>query len=216
MSIQDEINRIESNVEDAYQSARSMGASMPPEQNSNNLPAAILSIPQEGGSGGDCSCEGSGSIVKHNYPIHWDSYHMDENDPNASYVVGYIYNEEIEDFERSENYLFARTYMSEERTVEISGATPLDAGEDVIEILIGTMASLLTFGFPMTLSVALSNEGGVVLTGEFVHYCLNILVLLESRGLDMEPYWRAIVSLFVEGISFYCTSDSIEEVNHDE
>ena len=50
MSIQDEINRIGQNVANTYSVLNEMGATMPSEQNSNNLPNTARTIPQSGGS----------------------------------------------------------------------------------------------------------------------------------------------------------------------
>ena len=44
MSVQSQINRIKANVAAAYTAAQSKGATMPPQQNSANLAAAINSI----------------------------------------------------------------------------------------------------------------------------------------------------------------------------
>lgn len=52
MSIQDEINRLNQNVSNAYSALEDMGATLPTEQNSANIANAIRSIPQSGGGGG--------------------------------------------------------------------------------------------------------------------------------------------------------------------
>lgn len=53
MSIQDEINRIEQNIANTYSALNSMGATMPAEQNSNNLASTARTVPQSGGGGGE-------------------------------------------------------------------------------------------------------------------------------------------------------------------
>lgn len=53
MSIQDEINRIEKNIANTYSALNSMGATMPAEQNSNNLASTARTVPQSGGGGGE-------------------------------------------------------------------------------------------------------------------------------------------------------------------
>lgn len=161
-----------------------------------------------------CSCEGTGSIVKHNYSVHWVSYYYDENDPTASYVKGYIYNEDIGDFECPENCLIAKTYMSEDKIWNISGAGSVSFEELNLEVYVGTIASIINFDYPMTLSVALSDTGAVVLMGDSITYCLDLVFQLESYGLSVD--WKAFANIIVLGISFYCTSNDIEEVNHDE
>lgn len=51
MSIQDEINRIEQNIANTYSALNSMGATMPAEQNSNNIASTARTVPQSGGGG---------------------------------------------------------------------------------------------------------------------------------------------------------------------
>lgn len=53
MSIQEEINRIEQNVANTYTALSEMGATMPAEQNSNNLASTARTVPQSGGGGGE-------------------------------------------------------------------------------------------------------------------------------------------------------------------
>lgn len=55
MSIQDEINRINQNMTNAYSALGDMGATLPETQNSENLANAIRTIPQSGSGGGDSS-----------------------------------------------------------------------------------------------------------------------------------------------------------------
>lgn len=46
MSIQSEITRIENNIAKAYSAVEEMGADIPEEANSDNLPSAIRAIPK--------------------------------------------------------------------------------------------------------------------------------------------------------------------------
>lgn len=57
MSIQNEIDRINSNITSAYEAVREKGGTIPEQANSNNLPAAIAAIPLTGGVGGHVSWE---------------------------------------------------------------------------------------------------------------------------------------------------------------
>jgi hypothetical protein len=50
MSIQSEINRVKQNVTDTYSALSEMGATMPEEQNSDNLAATARTVPAGGGS----------------------------------------------------------------------------------------------------------------------------------------------------------------------
>lgn len=50
MSIQSEINRIKTNLADAYTAAQEKGATMPSQQNSENLASTISSVSASGGS----------------------------------------------------------------------------------------------------------------------------------------------------------------------
>ena len=65
MSIQDEINRLNQNVSNAYSALEDMGATLPTEQNSANIASAIRTIPQSGGE----SCTFSiNATLYHVYP----------------------------------------------------------------------------------------------------------------------------------------------------
>lgn len=62
MSIQNEINRINQNVANTYSALRSMGATLPETQNSDNLASAVRTIPQSGGGEDEvvwvnCTCD---------------------------------------------------------------------------------------------------------------------------------------------------------------
>lgn len=50
MSVQSEIDRINENVANTYTALSEMGATMPQQRNSNNLPGTVLTVPQGGGS----------------------------------------------------------------------------------------------------------------------------------------------------------------------
>ena len=52
MSVQSEIDRINGNVASTYTALSEMGATMPAQQNSDNLPGTVRTVPQGGGSGG--------------------------------------------------------------------------------------------------------------------------------------------------------------------
>jgi hypothetical protein len=49
MSVQSEIDRINGNVASTYSALSEMGATMPAQQNSDNLPGTVLTVPQGGG-----------------------------------------------------------------------------------------------------------------------------------------------------------------------
>lgn len=49
MSVQSEIDRINGNVASTYTALSEMGATMPAQQNSDNLPGTVLTVPQGGG-----------------------------------------------------------------------------------------------------------------------------------------------------------------------
>lgn len=53
MSIQDEINRINQNIANTYSAMGEMGATLPANQNSDNLANTVRSVPQGGTSGGE-------------------------------------------------------------------------------------------------------------------------------------------------------------------
>lgn len=63
MSIQDEINRLNQNVSNAYSALEDMGATLPTEQNSANIASAIRSIPQSGGGGGTLIVTATASFI---------------------------------------------------------------------------------------------------------------------------------------------------------
>lgn len=50
MSVQEEINRINQNIANTYSAMGEMGATLPAEQNSDNIASTVRSIPQSGGS----------------------------------------------------------------------------------------------------------------------------------------------------------------------
>ena len=49
MSVQTQIDRIQQNVTDTYSALEEMGATMPTEQNSDNMAATVLTVPRGGG-----------------------------------------------------------------------------------------------------------------------------------------------------------------------
>lgn len=53
MSIQNEINRINQNVANTYSALRSMGATLPETQNSDNMASTVRTVPQTSTGGGD-------------------------------------------------------------------------------------------------------------------------------------------------------------------
>ncbi len=53
MSIQDEINRINQNIANTYSVLNEKGATLPTNQNSDNLANTVRSVPQGGTSGGE-------------------------------------------------------------------------------------------------------------------------------------------------------------------
>ena len=50
MSVQTQIDRIQQNVTDTYSALEEMGATMPTEQNSDNMAATVLTVPRGGGT----------------------------------------------------------------------------------------------------------------------------------------------------------------------
>ncbi|MDE7347463.1 MAG: hypothetical protein K2N48_12090, partial [Muribaculaceae bacterium] len=51
--VAEQVTRIQNNVADSYNAVSEMGGELPEEQNSDNLPSAVRSIPQGGGGAVD-------------------------------------------------------------------------------------------------------------------------------------------------------------------